>query len=417
MMPALVPLPAASDRWTTPERILCAIMLAFLVPNFSHAMYCGFEEGWWPLKPRDFNLGLAACAALTILFCKPAFSMMALALLTIPLPRILDAALLRRYEMLEYGGHNVYVFMMISLWVISAVGVLSIGTARGTQMAATVAVTTILACVAANLYEWLGFASWTLIPGRVAGWHLDPNNSPIIICLMLGILFTVQPRFWWNVLWISVATVGVAVTMSRSGMAVFFVMVSLYIAGNMRHHFKGIALIALGGVPLLIAGLGILSASNSSKGIRKNDDNVARMEAIYRLDFEKLKSPERKKDLLDAWEAVGNSPVTGFGMGSGELKWRPHNMIIAHWLDVGIFGVLQYVGGLVVFTLCSLLNRCRAIFCLVPLWLFIPCSQALLETTAYWFTWGVAAYTLFPKRFTLALASRDAPAAGRTARA
>lgn len=416
MTPAMVPLPAAKERWTTPEKLLYLIMLAFLVPNFSHAMYCGFEAGWWPVKPRDYNLGLAACAAVTILFCRPAFSVMALAILTIPLPRILDAAILQRYEILEYGGHSVYVFTMISLWIISTVGVLSIGTTRGPQVAAAVAVCTIIACTAANLYEWLGYASWTLIPGRVAGWHLDPNNSPIIMCLMLGILFTVEKRFWWNFAWIGIAAIGVAVTMSRSGMASYFVVVSLYIASNLRAHFKGIAIVIACGVPLLVAGLGILGASNSSKGIRKNDDTAARMEAIYHLDFEKLKSPERKKDLMDAWEAVGNSPVTGFGMGAGELKWRPHNMIVAHWLDVGIFGVLQYIGALLLCTFWSAINRFRAIFCLLPLWLFIPASQALLETTAYWFAWGVAAYSLFPRRFTLALSSH-APSPAGAARA
>ena len=135
MTPAMVPLPAAKERWTMPEKLLCLIMLAFLVPNFSHAMYCGFEAGWWPIKPRDYNLGLAACAAVTILFCRPAFSAMALAILTIPMPRILDAAILQRYEILEYGGHSVYVFTMISLWIISTVGVLSIGTTRGPRIA------------------------------------------------------------------------------------------------------------------------------------------------------------------------------------------------------------------------------------------------------------------------------------------
>lgn len=400
---------AKPSMWTWPEIILCGIMLLFLVPNFSHALYCGYEEGWWPLKPRDFNLGLAACALVTMLFCRPAFSLVALVLLTIPMPRIFDAALLQRYEILEYGGHQVYVFTMLSLWVISAAGVLCIGTTKGRQVAIAIAVCTILACTGANFYEWSGRASWTLIPGRMAGWHLDPNNSPIIMCLMLGVLYTFQERFWWNFVWTGVAASGIALTMSRSGMMVFAVLVGLYVISNLRRHFLGILLVALVAGPLLAIGLGVLGASNERKGIVKNADTAGRMEAIYRLDFEKLKSPERKKDLLDAWEAVCKQPVTGWGMGSGSLKWRPHNMIVSHWVDVGIFGVLHYVGALLSFTLCCFVRRFRGLFCLVPVWLFIPCSQALLEMPAYWFAWGVAAYSLFPRRFAIVL---GAPAAG-----
>lgn len=382
-------------------------MLLFLVPNFSHAIYCGYEGGWWPLKPRDYNLSLAVIALVVTLFCKPAFSLLALALLTIPMPRILDAALLQRYEILEWGGHQVYVFTMVSLWVISAVGILSIGTSKGVQTAIAVAVLTIIACTAANLYEWSGRASWTLIPGRMAGWHLDPNNSPIIMCLMLGILFTFQKRFWWNLVWTGGAAVGIALTMSRSGMMVFGVLVSLYIIFNIKERFFGILMMSLIAVPVLAVGLGVLDAANSAKGITKNADTASRMEAIYNLDFEKLKSPERKKDLLDAWEAVCKQPVTGWGTGSGALRWRPHNMIVSHWIDVGIFGVLQYGGALVTFTFCCLLRRFRGLFCLIPVWLFIPCSQVLLEMPAYWYTWGVAAYTLFPKRFAIVLGTSD----------
>ena len=395
--------------WTWPELTLCGIMLLFLVPNFSHALYCGYEEGWWPLKPRDYNLSLAVVALVTMLFCKPAFSLMALALLTIPMPRILDAALLQRYEILEWGGHQVYVFTMVSLWVISAAGILSTGTSKGPQTAIAVAVVTIMACTGANLYEWSGRASWTLIPGRMSGWHLDPNNSPIIMCLMLGILFTFEKRFWWNLVWTSVAAVGIALTMSRSGMMVFGALVSVYILFNLRERFLAILSVALVAVPVLAISLGVLGASNERKGIVKNADAASRMEAIYSLDFEKLKSPERKKDLLDAWEAVCRQPVTGWGTGSGALRWRPHNMIVSHWIDVGILGILQYGGALLIFTFCCFLRRFRGLFCLIPVWLFIPCPQVLLEMPAYWYAWGVAAYTLFPKRFAIVL---GAPAGG-----
>jgi O-Antigen ligase len=399
-------------RWTLPDIALLGIMLLLLVPGFSNALYCGHEQGWWPVKPRDYNMGLAALATLTLLLCKPTFCVTALALLAIPLPRLLDAAFLQRYEMLEWGGHDVYVLMILSLWIISAVAVLSTGTSKGPRIAVAVAVCTIIACTGANVYEWLGHASWTRIPGRMAGWHMDPNNSPIVMCLMLGILFTLEKSFWWNCIWAGVAGSGIALTMSRSGMAVFIVMAGLYVLVNVRKKFFGIVVLTVVAVPLLALGLGILGASHSRNGLTKNADTASRMEAIYNLDFEKLKSPERGKDLLDAWEAVCKHPLAGCGTGAGTVKWRPHNMLVAHWIDVGLIGILQYAGGLLTFVFFCVTRRFRAIFCLIPVLLFIPCSQVLLDMPAYWYAWGVAALTLFPKRIALVLgAPGSVPAA------
>jgi hypothetical protein len=49
------------------------------------------------------------------------------------------------------------------------------------------------------------------------------------------------------------------------------------------------------------------------------------------------------------------------------------------------------------------------VYCLIPIWLFIPCSQILLETPPYWFAFAVAVMTLFPKRYALSL-GRTTPA-------
>jgi O-antigen ligase len=125
---------------------------------------------------------------------------------------------------------------------------------------------------------------------------------------MLGICFTLQPAFWKNLALIAFATPAIALTMSRSGMAIFAIMVGLYVLLNARRHFTGLVLIALACIPLAVGGVALL-AQRTGGGLIKDENTKARLQAIYELDFEKIKSPERAKDLADGWEAVGQKPI------------------------------------------------------------------------------------------------------------
>lgn len=392
-------------RWSLPELGLLAAVSMLLLGNFTGATFWLYEHGGFPLKPRDFNIALSVLTFGLLVFARPKFSIAAILLLTIPLGRVLDSAFLQRYVQIEFGAHTVYVMMLLGYFIITASGVLSLTAAKGRQISIVVAIAAIIFNSAMNLYEWLGFATYTRIVGRMSGFHIDPNHSPIIICLMLGILFTWNKRYWWNMAMVAVGAVGIALTMSRSGMAVFAGMTGLYMLIHFREHKVGMLTLAGVSIPLLIVGIGILGATSTRQGLVKNEDTSGRMEAIFNGDFDKVKSPERAKDLADGWEAVTKRPIIGYGTGAGDGgdTWQPHNMFVTQWIDMGLPGLLQYVAALLTITIACAMRGGRGGFCLMPVWLFIPCSQVLMETPAYWYCFAVAAMTVFPKRFTLAL--------------
>lgn len=400
------PTSAPSERrWTAVELVQCALVVLLLIGNFTGAVFWCYEHGGFPLKPRDFNVALSAATLGLMFFTRPKFSIAALLLLTIPLGRVLDTAFLQRYIQIEFGGHSVYVMMLLGYFIITASGVLSLTAAKGRQIAIVVAFISIVVNSLANIYEYLGFAEFTRIVGRMSGFHIDPNHSPIIICLMLGILFTWNKRYWWNMAMILIGAVGIALTMSRSGLAVFAGMSGLYVLLHFREHKVANLTLAGISIPLLAIGIGILGATSTRQGLAKNEDTTGRMEALFNGDFDKLKSPERAKDLADGWEAVTKRPIIGYGTGAGDGgdTWQPHNMFVTQWIDMGLPGLLQYLAALLTITIACVMRRCSGGFCLIPVWLFIPCSQVLMETPAYWYCFAVAAMTVFPKRFTLTL--------------
>lgn len=407
-MPHTLPL-VTDRRWTPKQLLLLGSVLLLLLPNFTGVLHWAYEHAGSPVKPRDFNLAMAFVTGLLALWNQPTLCLPAWGLMTIPLVRVLDAAFLQRYEHLAFGGHSVFVMMLAGYLLSSVMALMAISTPKGKLVALWVASSTIILLSLVNIYEWLGFASFTRIPGRMAGWHIDPNHSPIIMCLMTGVLLTWCGRFWFNLAHIGLASAAIAVTMSRSGMAVFAVMAGAYLLANFRKHWLGLAVVAGTSVPLLAVGVAMLGASNERQGLTKNEDTSSRMQAIYELDFEKLKSPERAKDLADGWEAVLQKPLFGHGMGAGDIRWAPHNQFVMQWLELGIPGLLHYAGILLAVTVACLLRRLQAVYCLIPIWLFIPCSQILLETPPYWFAFGVAVMALFPKRYALSLRRPASP--------
>ncbi len=392
-------------RWSLTELALVGAVTLLLLGNYTGATFWLYEHGGFPLKPRDFNVALSAVTFGLLIFTRPRFSIAALLLLTIPLGRVLDAAFLRRYVQIEFGAHSVYVLMLAGYFIITAAGVFSLGSSKGRQISIIVATFAIVVNSVMNLYEWLGFATYTRIVGRMAGFHIDPNHSPIIICLMLGILFTWNRRYWWNMAMVVIGAVGIALTMSRSGMAVFAFMSAIYVLLHFKEHKAAMLGLAAACVPLLVIGVSIMGATSTRQGLAKNEDTTGRMEAIFNGDFDKLKSPERAKDLADGWEAVTKRPIIGYGTGAGDGgdTWQPHNMFVTQWIDMGLPGLLQYLGALLTISIACAMKRFRGGFCLMPVWLFIPCSQVLLETPAYWYSFAVAATVVFSKRYSLVL--------------
>ena len=389
-------------------KFLLIVALALLVPTMARALPWLYEEGKLPIKPRDYTLILLVALFGLLLLNRPKLCLPSFIILTPPLLRVLDAAFLRRFDVNLLGEHSVFVMNLLSAWLVSFASVALLSSHHWRKIAYWTALATVLFVNASIYYEAAGFAQYTRIPGRLSGFPVDPNDGPITTCLMLGICFTLQPAFWKNLALVAYATPAIALTMSRSGMAIFAFMVGIYVLLNARRHFTGLVLIALACIPLAVGGVALL-AQRTGGGLIKDENTKARLQAIYELDFEKIKSPERAKDLADGWEAVGQKPIWGHGTGAGTAWWQPHNQFVAVWIDIGLPGLLLFAVPLLGLTILCAVNRFQGLFCLIPVWLFIPCSQILLDAQQFWFCLGVAACVLIPGRFALRLGSlRDA---------
>lgn len=398
--------PSIAKKPTLAARLLPWTTMILLAGHISGAMACLHEHGQMPVKPRDFTIGMVAVNLLLILLNRPSFKPAVLALLIIPSLRLFDSAVLKRYINYGLGDHFTAVMVLANVWLVSVVAILTLSTENWQKVALRTAVVVILLGSGSILLEGLGMAKYSQIDGRPAGFITQPNEAIIIVCLMLGIVLTLSKGFWNNVLIISIAAVGVGLTLSRSGLVVFVLMVMVWMVANLRQHFVKLLLIAGISVPLVIGGFAILEHMASSRNFGTDTNAKERVQAITGIftgDTDKMASGERSKDLKDGWEGVTQSPVFGHGTGCASSHWQPHNQWIGIWLDIGIGGVLLYAGTLFFVTARCVLSKGVGIFAIIPLWMFSIFSQNLVETAGYWFCAGVALSLTTHSRFKLVI--------------
>lgn len=380
--------------------------VALLAGHMSGAVACLAEHGSIGIKPRDFTIGFSLLSLLLVFFNRPAFSLPALSLLLIPILRFTDAAVLKRYINVSDGDPNIAVMTLGSVLLVTIVSLLVLCTEDGPKIALRTAIAIILLGAGSIAYESAGYAEYSQINGRPAGFLTQPNEAIIMVCLMLGIVLTLSEAFWLNIAVIAVAAVGVGITLSRSGMLVFAIIVMCYLAANLRRHFGKIVLIIAISIPAVLAGFAILMQMASSRnfGTDKNaTDRVTAITGIFSGSTDKMESQERMKDLRDGWEAVTDSPVFGHGTGCASSQWQPHNQWVAIWLDIGVGGVLLYAATLLSLTVICLKSGGKGFFALLPLWCFSVFSQNLVETAGYWFCAGVITLVATKSRFRFAM--------------
>lgn len=354
--------------------------------------------------PLVFVLCLGICALSRPRFCLPAIF-----LATLPLMRLLDVAMLGRFP---HSGANETTMscLRILLVVIAILAVLSCP--QGLKAMRWAAILTILLTSASSIAEFLGMVKFSSIPGRFSGFNGHPNSPPIVLCQCLGLCFALVGNFRWNVALIAVAMPGVALTYGRSGMVIFAFLSGLYILLNARRHLGFLMVCGYAMVPLLLGGFAIMQ-QKTEKGIQKDKNTSDRLEAIYNLDFDKLKSPERAKDLSDAWEAAMKEPVFGYGVGAASNRWAPHNEYVAMWLELGLPGLLVYLLTLYSPALRSLMCGGKAGFAVLAVLLYSPIAQGRVMDAHFYFTLITTAHILWPQRFRLV--ARHQPDTARNA--
>lgn len=384
---------------------VCGSMLGALAAD---AVIGSYNAGISPIKPALFTLASVFMCITVALFNKPRLCLATLGIALLPAVRFLDAAVLRRFDS-SFQDQIAMDLARMLLVLIAIIAVLS--TEKWEKTALWAAVCAMLLTTGSEIYEMLGFATFTSIPGRYAGFNGHPNFPPVLLCEMLGIVFALSKNFRFNCLMIAVAVPGVALTYGRSGMAVLALLCGAYVLLNLRKNFGFIMIVAAIALPLLGVGMAVLQ-SRTEQGVMKDKNTADRLDAIYNLDFDKLKSPERVKDLSDAWEAVQEKPLFGHGTGISGTLYAPHNEYVSIWLEMGIPGLTLFVGTWLWLIIRSVLTGGKAGYLLFALLAYSPVGQGRLEVPHFSLAMVTAACILWPKRYAFTLRSlKQTPAA------
>lgn len=391
-----IPAPLHETRLNRMMVWVCGTLLALLAAD---AVIGAYNAGLSPLKPALFTFAAVLGCCMLALVNGPRFAPVALLVLLLPAVRLFDAAILARTAS-SFQDQVAMDLLRVMLVMVAILAVLA--TDQGLRAVLWAAILAILLTTGSELFEMLGFAKFTSISGRFAGFNGHPNFPPILLCEMLGIVFALSKNFRLNCVLIAVSMVGVALTYGRAGMVVLVLMSLAYILLNVRRNLPFLLLMAALSVPALGIGFAVLQ-SQTQQGILKDKNTSERLQAIYELDFEKLKSPERVKDLSDAWEAVMQKPVFGHGTGVSGTRWAPHNEYVSMWLEMGIPGLVLFVGTLGALVVRSVLMGGRAGFLLFAILAFTPAGQGRIESPHFCLALAVAAHILWPRRYRIRL--------------
>ncbi len=292
--------------------------------------------------------------------------------------------------------------MRVMLVILVILTVLS--TNQGLRAMRWAAVLAIFMTTGSEIAEMLGMVKFSSIPGRFAGFNSHPNFPPVLLCEMLGITFALCRSFKFNCVLMGVAFVGVALTYGRSGFVVLALMSGVYILVNARRNMPFLLLMAAIAIPCAGVGFAVLQ-SRTEHGVVRDKNTSERLQAIYELDFEKLKSPERAKDLADAWEGVMKKPLLGHGTGVSGVLWAPHNEYVSIWLELGIPGLLLFVGTLGALVVRSVMTGGKAGYLLFAIIAYTPAGQGRIEMPHYYLALSTAAFILWPQKFRITLTS------------
>jgi len=377
---------------------VCGGMLGALAADAAIGSY---DAGISPIKPIFFTIAAVFLCITLSLVNKPRLCLATLGIALLPVIRLFDAAVLRRFDS-SFQDQVTMDLARMMLVLIAIIAVLS--TEKWRETALWAAVSAMLLTTGSEIAEMLGLVKFTSIPGRYSGFNSHPNFPPVLLCEMLGIIFALSKNFRFNCLMIGVAVPGVALTYGRSGMIVLALMCGAYVLLNARRNFGFLLVVTIIALPLVGIGVAGLQ-SGAQQGVMKDKNTADRLEAIYNLDFDKLKSPERVKDLNDAWETASKKPLLGHGTGISGTLFAPHNEYVSIWMEMGIPGLALFIGTWLWLITRSVFTGGNAGYLVFALIAYTPFGQGRMEVPHYSLAMITVACVLWPKRYQLTLRS------------
>ncbi|BDS05310.1 hypothetical protein NT6N_03500 [Oceaniferula spumae] len=400
-------LSAATDEQRPSVWWLCMATLAFsalTVPYATYMIQWANSNGLFPLRPAIYLAAASVGCILVTLGRRPDLTVTTMLILLFHVFYIFESTVLQRYDhpsgryypLMTHGALLVSVFSIA--WFLGV-------THRLSSLPVTIASAAIvIICSLANIAEWFGVHEFTIVTGRAAGFHGDPNNAAIAIVLALAVFLTYNRNIWVSFGMMALSFIAVAITLSRSGMIAEVLISVSYLVVSYRRKPTAVLQALAVTVPVVVAGIVYLVSHMSSEALRQSDIQD-RLGALMGKDSEKMASGERMKDLTDGLNAVREQPVMGHGVGTGTGKWQPHNQLVAVWIDGGVV-----FAGLYLIILGSMAVKCvaaggRGGLCLLAVGIFIPFSQLLHTSLAYWTT-CIIMINLTSKRFIMLQWSR-----------
>lgn len=394
-------LPGAAARAHAPSLAwvvaVSAVFVLFTVPYTTNIIPWAYREGFFPLRPALYLVAAAVATIGCTLGRKPDFTLTTVLVLFFHAAYLFDAAVLRRfdhpsggnYAMMTHGAVLLTTFAMA--WFIGA-----LHTATWIPVMVSAALT-VAVCSLANIAEWFGVHSFTIVIGRAAGFWGDPNNSSIAIVMALAVFLTLNRNIWLSFGLVALSFVAVAITLSRSGIIAELLVVAAYLAVSCKRNPQAVVKALAVTAPLVIAAI-VFFLGHMSSNVLRETDVQNRLGALLGKDTGKMASGERMKDLNDGIKAVRHRPVTGYGIGAGTSRWQPHNQLVATWLDGGVVLAFSYLAilGLLAFKCFS--AGLHGGLCLLTLVVFIPFSQILHTHMGYWMS-AVVLVTITSTRF------------------
>jgi len=384
-----IPARSATDGEQRPSMLwLCLATAAFValtVPYATHFIQWANMNGLFPLRPAIYLvLASLGCIAVTV-GRRPDFTVTTLLILLFQVCYIFESVILHRYDHPDGRYYPMMTHGALCLSVLSIAWFLGVTHRLSTVPMQVAAAMIVVICSLSNIAEWFGVHEFSIVMGRAAGFHGDPNNSSIAIVLALAAFLSYSKNLWLSFGLIALSFIAVAITLSRSGIIAEILISGAFLAVSYRRKPAAVLQAMAVTVPIVIAGIVFLISQMSSATLRESDIQD-RLGALMGKDSEKMASGERMKDLTDGLHAIREEPVFGHGVGTGTEKWQPHNQVVAVWIDGGIV-----FSGLYLAILGSMALKCvaaggRGGLCLLAVAIFIPFSQLLHTSLAYWTT-------------------------------
>ncbi|MDZ4286315.1 MAG: hypothetical protein U0984_00060, partial [Prosthecobacter sp.] len=92
-------------------------------------------------------------------------------------------------------------------------------------------------------------------------------------------------------------------------------------------------------------------------------------------------------------------PLLGHGTGVSGTRWAPHNEYISMWLEMGIPGLVLFVGTLGALVIRSFLTGGRAGYLIFAILAYTPAGQGRIETPHFCLALATAAHILWTRRY------------------